>query len=76
MYHRLQIRLLNQLTKDVGHIKERGASAEPGMINTATRMKPAPATAAEAEDRDTLFDDIHSVAVETEHGQGLEVAPG
>ena len=76
MYHRLQIRLLNQLTKDVSHIKERGAVAEPGMINTATKMEPVPETAAEAEDRDTLFDDIHSVAAETEHGQGPEVAPG
>ena len=60
----------------MGHIKECGAGAEPGMINTATKMELAPETAADDEDRATLFDDINSVTAGTEFGQGPAVLPG
>ena len=76
MYHRLQIRLLRQLTKDVGHIKQRSTSASPGMIDTTAKAEPVPETAADDEDRATLFDEVQSLAAETEHGQGPAVAPG
>ena len=76
MYHRVQIRLLTKLDKKSDYITERVSGAEPGMINTATKMEPVPETAAKVDDRDTLFDDIHSMAAETEHGQEHEVAPG
>ena len=72
----MSLRLLNKLDEDVSYIKQRSASSEPGMINTATKKKPGPEIADETEDQATLFDDMQSVMARTEQGQGPAYGSG